>query len=76
MATAAPSVATQSEPEFRFAEKVSQEMSSYLSAIAILMMVLSPLLVPVAVTVAPAVSSGVRRIRRAFGLYRPVPRSA
>ena len=51
-------------------------MSSYLSAIAILMMVLSPLLVPVAVTVAPAVSSGVRRIRRAFGLYRPAPRSA
>ena len=51
-------------------------MSSYLSAIAILMMVLSPLLVPVAVTVAPAVSSGVRRIRRAFALYRRVPRSA
>lgn len=51
-------------------------MSSYLSAIAVLMLVLSPLFVPVAVTLAPAVFAGVRRIRRAFGLYRPAPRLA
>jgi hypothetical protein len=49
-------------------------MSAYFSAIAILMLVLSPLFVPVAVTVAPLVSSGVRRIGRAFGFSRPAPR--
>ena len=51
-------------------------MSSYLSAIAILMLVMSPLFVPVAVTLAPLVFRRVRRVRRAFGLYRPVPRHA
>ena len=51
-------------------------MSSYFTAIAILLLVLSPLFVPVAVTVAPLASSGVRRIARAFGLYRPAPRPA
>ena len=50
-------------------------MSSYLTAIAIMLLVLSPLFVPVAITVAPLVSSGVRRIGRAFGLYRPRPAS-
>jgi len=51
-------------------------MSTYLSAIAIMLLVLSPLAVPVAITVAPWLVSGVRRIRRAFGLYRPAPRFA
>ena len=51
-------------------------MSSYLTVIAILLMVLSPLLVPVAITVAPLVTAGVRRIARAFGLSRRVPRLA
>jgi hypothetical protein len=53
-----------------------QSMSNYFSAIAVLMMVLSPLFVPIAVTVAPLASSGVRRIGRVFGLYRPAPRFA
>jgi hypothetical protein len=51
-------------------------MSTYFSAIAIFLMVLSPLFVPVAVTVVPLVSSGVRRMSRAFGLYRSAPRLA
>ncbi len=51
-------------------------MSTYFSGIAILLLVLSPLFVPVAVTVAPWASSGIRRIGRAFGLYRPAPRVA
>ena len=51
-------------------------MSTYFSAIAIFLMVLSPLFVPVAVIVVPLVSSGVRRMSRAFGLYRPAPRLA
>ena len=74
--TAAQSVPTQSKTDFRFAEKVSQVMSSYLTVIAILLMVLSPLLVPVAITVAPLVTAGIRRIARAFGLSRRVPRLA
>ncbi len=51
-------------------------MSTYFSAIAIFLMVLSPLFVPVAVTVVPLASSGVRRMSRALGLYRPAPRLA
>ncbi|HVQ51815.1 MAG TPA: hypothetical protein VMS92_17355 [Mycobacterium sp.] len=51
-------------------------MTTYLSSIAILMLVLSPLFVPVAITVIPLASSGVRRVARAFGLYRPAPRFA
>jgi hypothetical protein len=61
---------------FRLAEKVSPQMSSYLSAIAVLLLVLSPLFIPVAVTVFPQASSGVRRVARAFGLNRPAPRRA
>jgi hypothetical protein len=64
------------KPTFRFAEKVSRQMSSYFSAIAVLLLVLSPLFVPIAVTVAPLASSGVRRAARAFGIYRPAPRFA
>jgi hypothetical protein len=51
-------------------------MSSYISAIAILLLVLSPLFIPVAITVAPLVSSGFRRMARAFGLARPARRPA
>jgi hypothetical protein len=51
-------------------------MNPYVSAIAVFLMVLSPLFIPVAVTVAPLASSGVRRVARAFGLYRPAPRLA
>jgi hypothetical protein len=51
-------------------------MSTYFSAIAIFLMVLSPLFVPVAVTVVPLASSGIRRMSRAFGLYRPARRLA
>jgi len=51
-------------------------MGSYFSAIAVFLLVLSPLFVPLAVTVAPWAFSAVRRIRRAFGLYRPAPRFA
>jgi hypothetical protein len=51
-------------------------MSSYLAAIAVMMLVLSPLAVPVAVTVVPWLVSGVRRVRRSLGLYRPAPRPA
>lgn len=51
-------------------------MSTYLSCIAIMLLVLSPLAIPVAVTVAPWLLSGVRRVRRAFGLRRPAPRFA
>jgi hypothetical protein len=45
-------------------------MSTYLTLIAIMLLVLSPLSVPVAITVAPWLTSGVRRIRRVFGLAR------
>ncbi|HTF08466.1 MAG TPA: hypothetical protein VK659_09890, partial [Asanoa sp.] len=58
------------------AEKVSRQMSSYFSAIAVLLLVLSPLFIPIAVTVAPLASSGVRRVARAFGLNSPAPRLA
>jgi hypothetical protein len=51
-------------------------MSTYLSCIAIMLLVLSPLAIPVAVTVAPRLVSGLRRIRRAFGLRRRAPRFA
>jgi hypothetical protein len=51
-------------------------MSNYLTGIAILLIVLSPLFVPVAVTIAPMVSSGVRRLGRALGLYRAARRFA
>ena len=51
-------------------------MSTYLSLIAIMLLVLSPLAIPVAVTVAPWLVRGVRRIRRAFRLYRRAPRVA
>jgi hypothetical protein len=49
-------------------------MGLYLSAVAIMMLVLSPLFVPVVITLAPHVVTGIGRIRRAFGRYRPVPR--
>jgi hypothetical protein len=51
-------------------------MSTYLGGIAVLMIVLSPLFVPVAITVAPLAWSGVRRVGRTLGLYRPAPRLA
>jgi hypothetical protein len=51
-------------------------MSNYLVLIAIMLLVVSPLAVPVAITVAPWLVSGVRRIRRAFGVDRPAPRLA
>jgi hypothetical protein len=51
-------------------------MSTYLSCIAIMLLVLSPLAIPVAGTVAPRLVSGLRRIRRAFGLRRRAPRFA
>jgi hypothetical protein len=75
MATAAHADAIATR-QFRFAEKVSQTMSTYFSAIAIFLMVLSPLFVPVAVTVVPLASSGIRHMSRAFGLYRPARRLA
>jgi hypothetical protein len=55
----------------RNAEESESTMSSYLTLTAIMLLVLSPLFVPVAITVAPWLTSGVRRIRRAFGLYHP-----
>jgi hypothetical protein len=58
------------------AEKVSRQMSSYFSAIAVFLLVLSPLFVPTAVTVAPLASAGVRRVAGAFGINRPAPRLA
>jgi hypothetical protein len=51
-------------------------MSTYLTFIALMLVVLSPLFVPVAISVMPWLASGVRRIRRAFGLHRPAPRFA
>ena len=51
-------------------------MTCYFSAIAVFLLVLSPLFVPTAVTVAPLASSGVRRVVRAFGIYRPALRLA
>jgi hypothetical protein len=69
-----PEVPTQSNPRVPLSGESESTMSAYFSAIAVLMLVLSPLFVPVAVTVAPVASSGVRRIGRAFGLYRPALR--
>jgi hypothetical protein len=63
-------------PQFRFPEKESFPMSSYLSAIAAFLMVLSPLFIPVAVSVAPLASAGIRRVSRVVGMRRPAPRFA